>query len=407
MSRGAQRARGTGAAAPGGRQVVAATTGSCVLGLAVGWNVSDVGAVADTVAADYGISLASVGLATTALFVVHAALQVPAGRKVDEHGARRVGLAALAVLAAANALALIAPSPELLFVTRAVMGIGTALGFVAGSDYVRAQGGTVFAQGLYGGVALGGGGFALAAVPQLVEPLGFRAPSASALALALVAAFALALGPRDRPRHVEHASRPVLSGAPGLMRDVRLYRLCVLYMASFGLSVVLGNWVVPLLTRAAGYGEGLAGAVGSLILAAAVVSRPLGGWIARVHPRHVKASLAASFVASAAGTLVLAAGGPPAVSALGALLLGLAAGIPFAASFGAAARVRPDAPAAAIAIVNMAANLVIVAGTPLVGLSFSLPGDGRIGFVVTAIVWLAALLVLPAIRELEPVPRHG
>ena len=110
--------------------------------------------------------------------------------------------------------------------------------------------------------------------------------------------------------------------------------------------------------------------------------------------------LSLSALAQAAGTLVLAAAGPPALSALGALLLGLAAGIPFAASFGAAARVRPDAPAAAIAMVNMAANLVIVAGTPLVGLTFSLPGDGRIGFLVTAALWLSALLVLPSVRVL-------
>jgi len=379
-----------------------ATVGGCALGLAVGWNVSNVGAIADTVTDDYGVSLTTVGLATTALFVVHAALQIPAGRTVDRHGARRIGLVALVVLAAANGLALAAPSPELLFVARATMGIGTALGFVAGSDYVRAQGGTVFAQGLYGGVALGAGGFALAAVPQLVGPLGFRAAFASALVLAVLAAAVLALGPRDRPRHAERASRPALADAPGLLRDSRLHRLCVLYMASFGFSVVLGNWVVPLLTRAADYSEGLAGAVGSLILAAGVVSRPLGGWIARVHPEHVKAALAASFVASAAGTLILAAAGPPALSAVGALLLGLAAGIPFAASFGAAARVRPDAPAAAIAMVNMAANLVIVAATPLLGLAFSLPGDGRIGFAVVGVVWLAALLVLPAMRELEP-----
>jgi len=385
--------------------VIGATVGGCALGLAVGWNVSDVGAIADTVADEYGVSLTTVGFATTVLFVVHALLQIPAGRTVDTRGARRVGLVALAVLAVANAFALVAPSPELLLVTRAAMGVGTALGFVAGSDYVRAQGGTVFEQGLYGGVALGAGGFALAIVPQLVDPLGFRAAPASALALAVLAGAVLALCPRDRQRHVEHASRPVLANTSGLLRDVRLYRLCVLYMASFGLSVVLGNWVVPLLTNAGGYSERLAGAVGSLILAAGVVSRPLGGWIARTRPQHVKAALAASFVASAAGTLILAAAGPPAVSALGALLLGLAAGIPFAASFGAAARVRPDAPAAAIAMVNMAANLVVVAGTPLLGLTFSLPGDGQIGFVVTAAVWLAAVLVLPAVRELEPAPR--
>lgn len=379
-----------------------ATVGGCALGLAIGWNVSDVGAIADTVADDYGVSLTTVGLFTTALFLVHAALQIPAGRAVDRHGARRIGLVALAVLAAANGVALVSPSSELLFAARAAMGVGTALGFVAGSDYVRAQGGTAFAQGLYGGIALGAGGFALAVVPQLVGPLGFRAPFASALALAVLAALVLAAGPRDRARHLVRAARPARGDAPGLLRDSRLYRLCALYMASFGFSVVLGNWVVPLLTRAADYSEGLAGAVGSLILAAGVVSRPLGGWVARAHPARIRAALGASFAASAAGTLILAVAGPPALSALGALLLGLAAGIPFAASFGAAARVRPDAPAAAIAMVNMAANLLIVVATPLVGLSFVLPGDGRIGFVVVAAIWLAAVLVVPTARELEP-----
>ena len=132
------------------------------------------------------------------------------------------------------------------------------------------------------------GGLALAVVPQLVGPLGFRAAFASALVLAVVAVAVLAPGPRDRLRHAERASRPVLADAPGVLRDSRLHRLCVIYMASFGFSVVLGNWVVPLLTRAADYSEGPAGAVGSLILAAGVVSRPLGGWIARTHPRHVK-----------------------------------------------------------------------------------------------------------------------
>ncbi len=379
-----------------------ATAGGSALGFAVGWNISNVGAIADTVADDYGVSLTTVGLFTTALFVVHAGLQIPAGRAVDRRGARRVGFIALAVLAVANGVALVTPSPELLFAARAVMGVGTALGFVAGIDYVRSQGGSPFAQGLYGGIALGAGGFALAVVPQLVGPLGFRAPFASALVLAVVASALLAVCPRDRARPLVQPDGARPAAAAGLLRDSRLYRLCLLYMASFGLSVVLGNWVVPLLTRAGGYDEGLAGGVGSLILAAGVVSRPLGGWIVRAHPRRIKEALAASFAASAAGTLILTVAGPPALSAVGALLLGLAAGIPFAASFGAAARVRPDAPAAAVAMVNMAANILIVVATPLLGLTFSLPGDGRIGFAVTVALWLAALLVIPTVRELEP-----
>jgi uncharacterized membrane protein len=41
------------------------------------------------------------------------------------------------------------------------------------------------------------------------------------------------------------------------------------------------------------------------------------------------------------------------------------------------------------------AALVIVAGTPLVGLTFSLPGDGRIGFVAIGVLAALAALAIP------------
>lgn len=380
-----------------------ATAGGCALGFAIGWNVSNVGALADQLAADYGVALATVGLFTTALFIVHAALQIPAGRAVDRTGARRVGFAALAIIGIANGLLMVAPEPGLALGARALAGVGTALGFVAGIDYVRSQGGSPFAQGLYGGVALGAGGVALAVVPQLAGPLGWRSAYWSALAVALVAALVLLLGPSDRHRAAPERPPPGESARQrtSVLRDRGLHRLCLLYMTSFGLSVVLGNWVVTLLERAGDYSSGTAGLVGSLILGAGVVSRPLGGWIVRRRPDHVRQALVSSYAASAAGTLVLALAGPPGLSAAGALLLGLAAGIPFAASLGAAARVRPDAPAAAIAMVNMSANVLIVIGTPLIGLGFSLPGEGRVGFFVATAVLLAAILVVPAVRELD------
>jgi hypothetical protein len=64
--------------------------------------------------------------------------------------------------------------------------------------------------------------------------------------------------------------------------------------------------------------------------------------------------------------------------------------VPFAAAFAGAQRLRPDAPAAAVGAVNLAATIVILVGTPLVGLSFSLPGDGRIGFLVCGVLFAAA-----------------
>jgi hypothetical protein len=41
----------------------------------------------------------------------------------------------------------------------------------------------------------------------------------------------------------------------------------------------------------------------------------------------------------------------------------------------------------------MIAAVTILVGTPLLGLTFSLPGDGRIGFAVVAALCLATTLV--------------
>jgi hypothetical protein len=39
-------------------------------------------------------------------------------------------------------------------------------------------------------------------------------------------------------------------------------------------------------------------------------------------------------------------------------------------------------------------------GTPLLGLSFSLAGEGRLGFAVVAALWLGAVTLLPSRRAL-------
>src|SRR3954454_499802 len=80
--------------------------GGGALAFTAGFNVANVGAVADRVAASYGIGLAVVGLFTTGLFLTHAALQVPMGRLSDRIGARLVGAAGLAIVAAASVAAL-------------------------------------------------------------------------------------------------------------------------------------------------------------------------------------------------------------------------------------------------------------------------------------------------------------
>lgn len=357
-----------------------AVAAALALGAGVTWNISNVGAVADPLADAYGVPLATVGVFTTALFVTHLLAQLPAGRAADRIGARRVGFLALVAVVVGNLVLLVAPEPALAIVARAVVGLGSGAGFVAGADYVRSAGSSPVLQGIYGGSTMAGGGLAIAVVPQLEPWLGWRAPYWSALVVAVATALVLAASRLDLVAQ---------SHKVGLLADRRLLRLGLLHGATFGLSVVAANWVVPLLERQ-GHPRGAAAALGSLLLLAGIVTRPLGGLVV-----GRRAALAAALVAGSAAFVVLAAPLPLAALGVAAAVAGLAAGLPFAAVFSGAQATRPDAPAAAVGFVNVWAIAVIVAGTPLLGLTFSLPGDGRIGFACLAFLWAAALAAIP------------
>lgn len=343
-----------------------------------GFNLANVGAVADTASRAYGVGLGVIGLFTTALFVSHTAMQVPMGRLCDRFGARIVGACGLAVVAAASTAALGWREAWFAIAMRFVAGFGTAAAFVGGSDQVRSVSESPTAQGWFGAVSMAGAGLAVALLPLWG---GWRAPFASAAAVAAFGVVLVVASPAAV--HVPRGAR----GRPTVF-DRRLLPLGAIHAASFGASVVLGNWVVTLLHRAGGVSEHEAGIAGGLVLFLGLVSRPLGGRLMN-RPRLVRIS----FVVSSAGTAALAIATPFGLAVLGAVLVGLAAGIPFAPAFAGAARARPDAPGAAVGFVNMIAAVVILVGTPLLGLTFSLPGDGRIGFGVVAALCLATVLV--------------
>jgi MFS family permease len=373
----------------------AATAAGVAFGTAVGYNIANIGPAADVMSEAYGVRLGAVGLLTTALFVTHLVMQIPGGKLVDRRGARTLIAVGLSVIAFGNAIALITASFPLGIVARLIVGLGTGVGFVAGSDYVRATVGSTTAQGLYGAAGVGGGGLAIAIVPLATPALDWRAPYLTALVFAGIVLACLPFTPRERETRAQTTSttRPRTAD---IVRDRRLYPLAVAHTASFGFSVIIGNWAVSLLEHD-GYSHRVSGVVSALTLLAGFVSRPLGGRAFQVWGRRAAPLIAASMVVGAAGTVLLLLDVPLAVRILGAAVLGLAAGIPFAPAFSGAQALRPDGPGAAIGFINSCATLVIAVGTPLVGVTFSLAGHGRGGFAAIAVLWaLSALAVLPS-----------
>ena len=362
-----------------------AAIGGFGVGAAVGWNIASLGAVATRLSHAYDVRLATVGLFVTVQFVVHMAMQIPGGRMADRFGAQRSALAGLVVIAAGNAISLAAPEVALAFAGRAVVGLGTGIAFVSGSDYIRARGGSPFQQGVYGSASVLAPGIALAVVPAIG---GFRAPYETAIVVAALSFVALAAAPRAA-RTLRHAGERIRGD---LFRDRRLYHFGAIHALSFGFSVVVGNWVVTLLEHH-GQSKGVAAAVGSLTLLLGFFTRIAGGSL--LSRPTASRWVAGSLVAGGAAAIALATPLPLVGLVAASAVVGLAAGIPFAMAFSGAAAARPDAPGAAVGFVNALASFVIVVGTPLVGLTFSLPGDGRIGFVAIGILAALASLATP------------
>lgn len=387
------------AAPPAARLAFGPLLGGCTVGLAISWNIANTGSVATLLSHRYASSLTVIGLLTAIMFFAELVVMLPGGRAIDRYGAKRVGIAAILISLVGNLALLSTTSPVLALALRAVVGLGVGCGFLAGAIYVQSdpRRGGPLASGIYGGISLSGGGLALAIVPQLVGAFGWRAPYVSGAAVAALAVLLVAACP----------ATPGEGGASEalrlrtLLRDPMIARLGAVSAVSFGFSVILGNWIVTLLERTAGYGEGAAGATGSLILILGILGRPAGGALTRSRPGQTWRIVTISFATGAIGTALLASSSGHLLDAAAAILIGLSAGIPFGATIVGAAQAYPRAAGVAVGAMNTYPVLMIVLGAPLLGLTFGLPGNGRIGFLVLAAVWLATIVVIPRRLRLD------
>jgi predicted MFS family arabinose efflux permease len=274
-------------------------------------------------------------------------------------------------------------------------GIGTGIAVVAGSALIREARGRSIAQGLYGGAGVAGPGLALFVVPMAEPALGWRAAFVTGVAGAILAGAALLAAPAIARTSTFAGPRPRLRG---LARDPELLRLGMIHTASFGMVAVAGNWIVEFLERD-GWTTVTAAAVGSVLVIAGAPGRLLGGVVLERHPGAARATVAASLVVGGLGLAVTALA-PPLVPALAAAAVaGLCSGLPFAATFGRAGRIRRDAPATAAAIVNGSSSLAIVAGTPLLGLAFASHAGARAGLLAVAALWAGALVLALGMRD--------
>ena len=352
---------------------------------------------------EFGFNQALAGLLTTGIFATHASMQIPGGHLVDRLGAKRVLLWALAWVALGNVGMSLATAYWQLLLCKIFTGVGTGVCFVGGARYVHSAAagpGLSLSQGLFGGSVQLGSGFVILAVPRLYVLAGWRA---TFLVSAGMAVMALMLWVAAAP------DLPPSAAARGRFREMllapQLWLLGLVQMATFGLSLVVGSWVVVILTKVLNVPATQAGLVGSLVLLAGIVSRPLGGVLRRY--LRIRALFASSLLLIALGCSVFVSASISFGFALTAvLLIGTGCGLPYAAMFSRAGALFPGRAGAAMGLVNMVGILMILGGAPLVGHLADLFGTFRISFVALGgFSLLVACVAVPLIDRDEPMPR--
>lgn len=380
---------------------VAAVICACAVAFAYSANYTNHAPLAPALMREFGFNQALAGLLTTGIFLTHAGMQIPGGHLVDRLGAKRVLLVALLWVAAANLGLAFAGAYWQLLACKIFAGFGTGVCFVGGARYTHAVAAGPrlnLAQGLFGGSVQLGAGFVILAVPRLYLLAGWRAAFLVSGGMALAAAVIwLAAAP-------EVAPSPSL---PGRFREMlfapQLWLLGVAQMATFGISLVVGSWVVIVLTKALKVPATEAGLIGSLVLLLGIVSRPAGG-IMRKHI-GIRPLIAGSLLMIALGCFAFV----PSSISLGVavtavILIGVGVGLPYAAMFSRAGALFPGRAGAAMGLVNMLGIVMILGGAPLVGHLADLSGNFRTSFIALGGFSVLACAVVPLIHRDEPIP---
>jgi MFS family permease len=375
----------------------------CLVGFAYSANYTNHAPLGPVLMREFRFNQTLAGFLTTGIFATHAAMQIPGGHLVDRLGAKRVLWCALLWVALGNVGMALAGAYWQLLSCKIFTGIGTGVCFVGGARYIHAAAGgprLSVAQGLFGGSVQLGAGFVILAVPRLYLLAGWRATFLFSAAMAAAAAIVWLL-----------AAPNVAPGAAvrGRWRDMllapQLWLLGVVQMATFGLSLVIGSWIVVMLTRVLNIPATRAGLIGSFVLLLGIVSRPLGGVLR--HYLGIRSLFASSLSMIALGCFIFVA---PSISlgfaVLAIVLIGMGCGLPYAAMFSRAGALFPDRAGAAMGLVNMVGIVMILAGAPLVGHLADLSGSFRTSFVVLGSFSLAACAAAALIHRNEASARQ-
>jgi MFS family permease len=360
---------------------------------------ADHGPLIPLVSAEFVLDDLRAGLLSTALFATFFLATLPTSGLADRLGPKPVVGAGVALALGGSLLFAVAPGYAVAVIAKCAEGVGAALAFPAGARYVAGlyrDTRSHVGLGLFGAGYPFGSALALLALPALASAYGWRSSLAVSSAVIAVA-FVLWLAAPAVP--------PV--ARTGTMRDALRSLNCWLaalqHAAGIGVGLASGTWITVYLLREFGLPLAVSGVLGSSLLILAVLARPIGGMLVTRQIATTKMVMRAGDLAIVVGVVLLALPDRPlAIALAGAALVGIGAGLPYAAVFNTAAASLPRAPGAAQALAAVGGTAGVMIGAPVMGYAVQTWGFAAawafIGLI--AALALAGTLILRGEEEL-------
>lgn len=364
----------------------------------------------EPIMAEFEVGGAVLGTLSGLYFYTYAILQAPAGLAMDRWGPRRALALSALVTASGCAIFAAAPTIELAYVGRLLIGGGVAFAFlgslVLASAWMPPRRFALF-SGLGMGIGLLGGIAGQAPMAIIVEQAGWRDAMAVLGVAALVMAAAMWLIVRDGPE--PRARRPAAAGEPsvlgGLWQVVRrpqtLYIACFAGLMSATMLAFGALWGVPYTMRAYGLDKVEAASAMAPILFGFTAGAPAWGWLSDRIGRRKPPMLAGGLTGLAAvGAAIYLPGLPLAVYSILLFFVGFG-GAAMSVSYAAAREHNAQVgTGAALGFVNMVSVLGGAIFQPLIGWLLDLQWDGTLAAgarVYSLESYRHAFLVLPGL----------
>jgi predicted MFS family arabinose efflux permease len=368
-----------------------------LLGASSSWSAGNVGPVVGEVSAEFGISLATVGLLSGTVFLASAVVALLLAPRVAE----RLGLTrALALAAAIGGVGslLFAASDSLALAVPGRIFAGLALGGIAGLAPVLGRltkgvkGVGLFGASFQFGIGVGVGVGSVLADAGVDWRVGFL----------LTAAAHFSAVPFVLREHVPAERRDAVRGfVPAALRAARAWRLAALFMAMFAIPLTLGAWLVHYVTVDGTVAAGLAGGLTFVLFGVSGLMREMGGALAK---RGVPQPLltGGAPILAAIGLIAVALEPTPAVVSVSVFLMGAGFALPYATMMVEAQGLFPAEPARPTSFFSMLGTALAIPVIPVLG-GFLDSSDGDLAFVALGLfVLFAALLnIKPAAEPLE------